>query len=107
MKKKEVSKMSKTVQLGLRIPHNIYEKYTEFCDGVGGRYQDELCGAMLVWQYLPGEIRDRAKRQSLGTMPFDKAFWEAYRDAFERGLTEHVLGQSPAPEKPAKLAKKK
>jgi hypothetical protein len=90
------------VQTGWIIPVKIKESFVTFCAEKGALAQEDCAGALVIWQYLPAQIREWAKLEAKGLPSIDKKFWEQFRHGLELGLQAQVNIQ---PNKPAKKDK--
>ena len=87
------------IQTGWQVPVSCKDSFTEFCDRVGSLVQEDCAGALVIWQYLPAQLRELAKLQAKGLVEVDQKFW----DQFHQGLELGIQAQSNIPpQKPDK-----
>ena len=79
-------KQKETTKPGWNIPVDIKEQFSSFCSKVGSVAQEDCSGALMIWQYLPPQIRERAKLEAKGVNAIDKEFWEAFCKGVESAL---------------------
>jgi len=84
------------VQANWEIPTHLREAFTDFCKVVGTLAKDDCAGALYLWQWLPGQIREWAKL-SAKEHGEPRQFWRILRDglesAAEEGLSEYLSRQ--------------
>jgi len=78
------------VQLGWKVPANVREQFGSFCNAHGGVTQEECAGALILWQYIPSEIREQAKMEAKGLAQVDKSFWLKLQEGLRQGWTERL-----------------
>lgn len=76
----------KKITTGWRIPVKIKESFVGFCADVGALAQEDCAGALVIWQYLPAAVRERAKLEAKGKAAVDKNFWKQFRAGLELGI---------------------
>ena len=75
-----------TTKPGWNIPVDVRDSFTAFCAEVGTIAQEDCAGALLIWPYLPAQLREQAKLQAKGNAPIDKKWWQSFRAGFELAL---------------------
>ena len=73
-------------KLGWCIPKNIREDFTEFCATKGTLIQEECAGALIIYQFLPAEIRELARLQAKGVEDINSDFWKDFASALRLGI---------------------
>jgi hypothetical protein len=96
---KNMAKTVEKIQTGWKIPVTCKDSFTKFCDEVGSLVQEDCAGALLIWQYLPAQIRELAKMHAKGVTKIDKKFWDQFRQGLELGI--QAQSNTP-PQKPDK-----
>jgi len=77
------------------IPIEVKEDFTTFCNKSGTIAQDDCAGALVIWQYLPAQIRERAKLEAKGIQAIDKDFWAEFRKVLDFSLAIGQRGKQP------------
>jgi len=94
-----MTKISNKVTAGWPIPPDVKESFTKFCAEKGNLAQEDCAGALLIWQFLPAQIREYARLSAKGKAVVDDDFWEQ----FSKGLEMGIKAQSNIrPQKPGK-----
>ncbi len=101
MNKEDVDKIEQQVQLGWKVPVAAKENFAKFCNKVGAVIQDDCAGALMIWPYLPSEIREQAKLAAKGLVEVEPGLWED----FQAGLRMALRAQANNPQ--GKRGKKK
>jgi hypothetical protein len=61
---------------GWAISVEVTEFFKDYCDATGQLYLRAQEAAMVIWPYLPADVRERALLQSGGLIPkIDPKFW--------------------------------
>ncbi len=94
-----MSKKKDKVTAGWPIPPEVKESFVEFCAEKGNLAQEDCAGALVIWQYLPAQIREWARVEAKGRPAVDPAFWDDFRRGLELGLRARL---SNPPEMPVK-----
>jgi len=71
-----MKKSEEKTNTGWPVPVKIKEDFTKFCADKGLVAQEDCAGALFIWQYIPAEIRERAKDQAKGLGKVTKKFWK-------------------------------
>ena len=95
--KEYMAKKPEKVSLGWYVPTEARRLFVEFCSDVGTVAQEDCAGAMFIWQYLPAQIREQAKRQTKGVSAIDEEFWVQFQAGLDLAL--RALQDNP-PETP-------
>jgi hypothetical protein len=74
MDKKRDKKRSsgETTTTGWLIPVEVKDSFTKFCTTKGSIIKEDCAGALLIWQYLPPEIREWARLEAKGISSVDQ-----------------------------------
>ena len=88
--KKNVEK----IKLGWYVPAECRDKFAQWCADNGLICQDDCAGALVIWQYLPSQIREAAKLEAKGIPSVNKQFWVELRAGFESYIAEQANGQN-------------
>ena len=81
-----MTKISDKVTAGWPIPPDVKESFVKFCAERGNLAQEDCAGALLIWQYLPAQIREYARLAAKGKKVVDDAFWEDFSKGLELGI---------------------
>ncbi|MGD2093300.1 MAG: hypothetical protein PVH61_44480 [Candidatus Aminicenantes bacterium] len=95
---KNNNKNIKKIRPGWFCPENVKESFVEFCDLQGVKIQEDFAGALIIWQYLPVQIRQMAKLEAKGSGIVDKTFWEDFRKGLEAAIRDQFYTQNNKPE---------
>ena len=74
------------VQLGWKVPLEVRENFTKFSNKTGTLIQEDCAGALMIWPYLPAEVREQAKLAAKGLVEVEPAFWEDFRSGVRMAL---------------------
>ena len=94
MKKKE-----EKIKTGWPVPMSVKDSFVNFCAEMGTLAQEDCAGALLIWQYLPAQIRESARLEAKGIRAVDKNFWKHFRAGLELGIQAQL---NNPPQKPGK-----
>jgi len=94
-----MTKIADKVTAGWPIPPDVKESFVKFCSDKGNLAQEDCAGALLIWQYLPAQIREYARLAAKGKHVVDADFWEQFSKGLELGIRAQLSSQ---PHKPAK-----
>lgn len=80
-------------QAGWPVPRETKEEFTDFTRAEGTLAQADCAGALFIWQYLPAQLRQRAKRDSQTVPRKDEAlaFWIRFAAALDDTSSELLL----------------
>lgn len=87
------------IKIGWLIPEPIKERFVNFCAEKGNLAQEDCAGALLIWQYLPAQIRESARLEAKGIRAVDKRFWKHFRAGLELGIQAQLDSQQQKPNK--------
>ena len=75
MDKKRDKKRSsgETTTTGWLIPAEVKDSFTKFCATKGSIIKEDCAGALVLWQYLPPEIREWARLEAKGIHSADQS----------------------------------
>jgi len=71
---------------GWKIPIELKDKFTDFCEGTPDSIQEECSAALLIYMYLPEKIRELAKLEVKGVSMVPHEFWEHFAVGLELGI---------------------
>ncbi len=83
---KKSGKMTKKIKTGWLVPIELKESFVNFCAEKGNVAQEDCAGALLIWQYLPAQIREQARLEAKGVQSVDKKFWKQFSLGLELGI---------------------
>ena len=86
-------KNNEKIQISWRVPQDVKDNFTSFCNHIGAIIEDDCAGALIVWQYLPAELREQAKLAAKNQGKIDKVFWEMFRAGLELALAQQSIQQ--------------
>jgi hypothetical protein len=92
-KKKMDNAAEEKFALGWRITNQVKDKFTEFCDSINHGYEDDCSAALMIWRYLPAQIREWAVLEAKGVQQVDEKFWEFFRLGLESALEARQKNQ--------------
>jgi len=72
--------------VGWRVADDVKDVFTDFCKAVGANYEDSCAGALVIWQYLPAQIREWAILEAKGQPAVDREFWLDFAAGLQLGL---------------------
>ena len=78
------------VTAGWPVPVEAKRSFTEFCAKSGSLAQEDCAGALVMWQYLPAQIREWARLEAKGIPSVDKEFWRAFEAGLQAGITSQL-----------------
>ncbi len=84
---------------GWPIPTTIKESFSNFCADKGTIAQEDCAGALLIYQYLPAQVREQARLEAKGLQSIDKKFWKKFCEGVELGLQAQLNIQPPTLER--------
>lgn len=87
------------IKIGWLIPVPIKERFVDFCAEKGNLAQEDCAGALLIWQYLPAQIRESARLEAKGIRAVDKRFWKHFRAGLELGIQAQLNSPQQKPDK--------
>lgn len=79
-----MKKNAEKTKTGWLIPINIKDLFVNFCAEMGNIAQEDCAGALLIWQYLPAQIREAARLEAKGAQKANKEFWENFRKSVQK-----------------------
>jgi hypothetical protein len=82
-----MKKKPELIKTGWNIPENVRDEFAAFCTKVGSRIQEDCAGALVIWPYLPPQIREQAKLASKGEAQVDEIFWHNFRTGLELAVS--------------------
>ena len=89
-KKMKNSVENEMITTGWEVPTSVKRSFTEFCTAGGSIIKEDCAGALIIWQHLPAQVRESARREAKGLLSsVEKDFWVA----FEAGLNAGILAQ--------------
>ena len=94
-----MKKNEEKTKTGWPIPLSIKDSFVNFCADMGNLAQEDCAGALLIWQYLPAQIRESARLEAKGIRAVDKRFWNHFRAGLELGIQAQ---SNNLPQKPDK-----
>lgn len=83
--------------VGWQIPVAVRDRFTAFSDRVGNKIQEDCAGALIVWLYLPAQLREWARLEAKGCSAVGEGFWEGFAEGLAAELQR--LGNSQQIEK--------
>lgn len=92
---KKISQPAEKVKTGWLIPIPVKESFVAFSAEKGTVAQEDCAGALLIWQYLPAQIREEARLEAKGVHSIDKKFWEQFCQGLELGIEAQLNSQRP------------
>ena len=93
--------VDEVVQLGWKVPIGVRDSFATFSNKMGTVIQEDCAGALMIWPYLPAEIREQAKLAAKGLVEIDSVLWDEFHAGLRKGLK--ARGNTP----PKKRANKK
>jgi len=87
------------IKTGWYIPVPLKEQFVTFCADMGNLAQEDCAGALLIWQYLPAQIRESARLEAKGIRAVDKRFWKHFRAGLELGIQAQLDSLQQKPDK--------
>lgn len=72
--------------MGWTVPVSVKDAFVDFCTSRGARIQEDAAGALVIWKYLPAQIREWARLEAKGTPAVDRQFWESFARSLELAL---------------------
>lgn len=94
-----MTKIANKVTAGWPIPADVKESFTKFCAEKGNLAQEDCAGALVIWQYLPAQIREYARLTAKGKPAVDADFWEQFSKGLELGIKAQLNSRSQKPAK--------
>lgn len=94
---KNNKKIQKKVRPGWFCPEEVKDSFVEFCDLHGVKIQEDFAGALVIWQYLPVQLRQLAKFEAKGIDKVDKTFWEDFRKGIDQAIKDQSCNQNYKP----------
>jgi hypothetical protein len=94
-----MEKNDKKIKTGWLIPVGIKDLFVNFCAEKGNIAQEDCAGALLIWQYLPAQVREQARLEAKGVQAIDKKFWKQFCSGVELGLRDQLNTQPQGLEK--------
>lgn len=94
-----MKKNNEKTKTGWPIPANIKDDFVNFCAEKGNIAQEDCAGALLIWQYLPAQVREQARLEAKGVLAIDKKFWKQFCSGVELGLQAQLKSPQQKPEK--------
>lgn len=98
----DMAKNMQKLTLGWRISRDVKDDFTDFCAKVGSLVQEDCSGALVIWPYLPAQIREWARLEAKGLPAVDKKFWIDFQKGLELGLAAQANIQQKKPVKERK-----
>jgi hypothetical protein len=95
----EMKKNEEKIKTGWPIPVSVKESFVNFCAKVGCLAQEDCAGALLIWQYLPAQIREKARLEAKNARLMDEDFWQQFSSGLELGIKAQLNIQKKKPEK--------
>lgn len=89
-----MKKKAEKIKLGWYVLRDCRDKFAQWCADKGVLCQEDCAGALIIWQYLPSEIREAAKAEAKGIPSVDKQFWADLRAGFEAYIAQQANNQS-------------
>ena len=77
---KDKEKNNEKDRVGWESPKKAIDSLRDFADSIGGNYGDQAGGALLIWKYLPANMRENIVQASQGRAEIDE---EKYKKFFE------------------------
>lgn len=71
----------------------VKDDFADFCTEKGNIIQEDCAGALLIWQYLPAQIRESARLEAKGIRAVDKRFWKHFQAGLELGIQAQLNNQ--------------
>ena len=84
---------------GWFIPVKVKDSFVNFCADKGNIIQEDCAGALLIWQYLPAQIRESARLEAKGIRAVDKRFWKHFQAGLELGIQAQLDSPRQKPDK--------
>lgn len=94
-----MKKNEEKTKTGWPIPMSIKDSFVNFCAEMGNLAQEDCAGALLIWQYLPAQIRESARLEAKGIRAVDKRFWKHFQTGLELGIQAQLNSQQQKPGK--------
>ena len=82
-KMEKPEKMVKKVKTGWLVPVELKDSFVNFCAEKGNLAQEDCAGSLLVWQYLPAQIREQARLEAKGVHAVGRNFWVQFSHEIE------------------------
>ena len=89
----------KKVKTGWPIPEPVKESFVLFCAEKGTLAQEDCAAALLIFQYLPAQVREEARLEAKGARAIDKNFWILFAHGVDLGVRAHQDSRQPGPGK--------
>ena len=83
---------NKKVQPGWLIPSKVKDIFSAFCTDMGVVAQEDCAGALMLWTYLPAEIRELARLEAKGLREPDLEFWSHFAAGLRLGIADRRAG---------------
>ena len=84
---------SEKIRLGWEVPKELRNSFRDWCVNKGVLVQEDCAGALIIWQFLPAEIREAAKMEAKGTPSLNKKFWSDFQTGFAQYISERATSQ--------------
>jgi len=75
---------------GWPIPKSVKQEFINFCNSKGSMIQEDCAGALMIWRFLPAQIREWAKLEAKGIPAVDPKFWEDFEYGLRLGLASQL-----------------
>lgn len=77
-------KKLETTKPGWNLPVPVRDKFSEWCQNMGNKAQDDCAGALVVWPLLPASVREAAKMVAKGIIPYNEDYWERFQQMAQK-----------------------
>lgn len=81
-----MNKNNNKVAVGWRIPIKVKDDFIAFCGSVDSVAEGDCAGAIIVWQYLPPQIRELAKLEAKGISVVHKEYWLEFQKGLQAAI---------------------